>query len=53
MGLSQKDFEKYRQIMKVVDTRLDVGKGIIRGTIWLPSNGAFVNWISNFFGPEE
>jgi len=39
--------------MRIVDTRLDVGKGIIRGSLWLPANTPFVNWISGFFGPEE
>ena len=37
----------------MVDTRVDVGEGIIRGTYWLPGNGPIVNWISNLFGPEE
>jgi hypothetical protein len=39
--------------MRVIDTRVDAGEGIIRGSYWLPGNGPIVNWISNLFGPEE
>jgi hypothetical protein len=28
-------------------------EGILRGSYWLPNNGAIANWISNLFGPEE
>jgi hypothetical protein len=38
---------------KIIDTRMDVGPGLLKGSYWLPSAGPIVNWISNFLAPEE
>jgi hypothetical protein len=41
--LTPEKFSKHKEIAKVVDTRLDVGSGIIKGAYWLPRVGPIVN----------
>jgi hypothetical protein len=50
--LNEQEFIKLKSLVKVVDTRMDVGAGILRGSYWLPSSGPIVNFISNFIDHE-
>lgn len=36
----------------VMDTRSDVGEGIIKKSYWLPSKGAISNWLASVITPE-
>ena len=51
--LTPAEFLKFKSVAKVVDTRTDLGQGLIKGSYWLPNNGPIVNFISNFISPEE
>jgi hypothetical protein len=35
-----------------VDTRSNIGEGIIKKSYWLPNKGAITNWLSNLLKPD-
>ena len=40
------------QNVPVIDTRNDIGAGLIKGAYWLPAKGAIVGWLTNLISPD-
>jgi glyoxylase-like metal-dependent hydrolase (beta-lactamase superfamily II) len=51
--LHPNEFNTLRKSAKLVDTRMDVGKGVLHGAYWLPSGAPITSWISLFFAPDQ
>jgi hydroxyacylglutathione hydrolase len=50
--LSVEGFKTLAEKITIVDTRNDVGAGLIKGSYWLPSKGAIVYWLTSLISPE-
>lgn len=46
------EFKALAKKVVVVDTRSDIGAGLIRGAYWLPAKGAIVSWLANLISPD-
>jgi hypothetical protein len=49
--LSVEEYKALAQKTIIVDTRKDVGAGLIKGAYWLPSKGAIVYWLTSLVPP--
>jgi hydroxyacylglutathione hydrolase len=50
--LSVEEFKALAQKVTVIDTRNELGAGLIKGAYWLPAKGAIINWLANLIQPE-
>lgn len=50
--LSAEEYAELGKTLTIIDTRQDIGEGLIVGAYWLPSKGAITNWLASLLAPE-